>query len=379
MASGRARVEMGLTAPRTTSGSPLVTPPVNPPALLVRWTQRPASSRPSMTSWTCEPNRRVCSNPRPNSTPLTMLMLMTAAARAASRRRSQWTYDPSPIGSPCTTTSKTPPTVSPADRASSIRAIIAASASGSGQRSGETSASSRVRVAFAGSRATPPTSAVNDQTSIPSSRRKARATAPAATRAAVSRAEARSSTLRTSLKPYLRAPARSAWPGRTRVTGVARLLPPSAALAELRGFLLGERPDLHDPRPVLPVAVADQQQDRRAERAAVADPAQDLRPVLLDRLTRAPPVALLAAGEVDRDHVLGQGRPAGTPSIVAPRAGPCDSPAVRKRNAVTRPRPPPVRSRRRPVRPRPSAGRRPVPRRAWPASGPAGQPDRSTA
>ena len=40
--SGRARVEIGLTAPRTTSGSPLVTPPVRPPALFERWTQRPA-------------------------------------------------------------------------------------------------------------------------------------------------------------------------------------------------------------------------------------------------------------------------------------------------------------------------------------------------
>ena len=77
-----------------------------------------------------------------------MLMLMTAAASAASSRRSQWTYDPSPIGSPWTTTSNTPPTVSPADRASSIRAIIAASASGSGQRSGDASASSRDRVAL---------------------------------------------------------------------------------------------------------------------------------------------------------------------------------------------------------------------------------------
>ena len=158
-----------------------------------------------------------------------MLMLMTAAASAPSSRRSQWTYEPSPIGSPWTTTSKTPPTVSPAERASSIRAIIAASASGSGQRSGESSASSRDRLQFAGSTATPPTSAVKDHVSIPSSRRKARATPPAATRAAVSRAEARSRTLRTSLKSYLSAPARSAWPGRTRVTGVARLLPSSAA------------------------------------------------------------------------------------------------------------------------------------------------------
>ena len=91
MGSGRASVEMGLTAPRTTIGSPFVTPPVRPPALLLRCTHVPSSRRPSMTSWTCDPNRRVCSNPRPSSTPLTMLMPITAAARAASRRRSQWT------------------------------------------------------------------------------------------------------------------------------------------------------------------------------------------------------------------------------------------------------------------------------------------------
>jgi len=44
--------------------------------------------------------------------------------------------------------------VSPAARASSMRAIIAVSASGSGQRSGEASASSRGRVQFTGSTAT---------------------------------------------------------------------------------------------------------------------------------------------------------------------------------------------------------------------------------
>src|SRR5664280_1557767 len=43
-----------------------------------------------------------------------------------------------------------------------------------------------------------------------------------ATRAAVSRAEARSSTGRASSKPYLRIPARSAWPGRGRVSGALR-------------------------------------------------------------------------------------------------------------------------------------------------------------
>ena len=58
--------------------------------------------------------------------------------------------------------------------------------------------------------------------------------------------------------------------------------------------------------PVLPVPVADQEQDRRAERRAVADPAEDLGAVLLDRLARAAAVALLAAGEVDREGVGGQ-------------------------------------------------------------------------
>ena len=46
-------------------------------------------------------------------------------------------------------------------------------------------------------------------------------TAPAATRAAVSRALARSSTSRASSKPYFCIPARSACPGRTWVSGAA--------------------------------------------------------------------------------------------------------------------------------------------------------------
>ena len=49
---------------------------------------------------------------------------------------------------------------------------------------------------------------------MPSSARNDLQNAPAATRAAVSRALARSKTLRTSSKPYFCAPTRSAWPGR---------------------------------------------------------------------------------------------------------------------------------------------------------------------
>ncbi len=47
------------------------------------------------------------------------------------------------------------------------------------------------------------------------------ASVPAATRAAVSRAEARSSTSRASSKPYFCMPARSAWPGRGWRSGLA--------------------------------------------------------------------------------------------------------------------------------------------------------------
>ena len=54
---------------------------------------------------------------------------------------------------------------------------------------------------------------------MPSSASSALASAPAATRAAVSRALARSSTLRASSKPYFCMPARSAWPGRGWCSG----------------------------------------------------------------------------------------------------------------------------------------------------------------
>ena len=59
---------------------------------------------------------------------------------------------------------------------------------------------------------------------MPKRPRSWRASVPAATREAVSRALARSSTSRTSVCPYFSAPARSAWPGRGRVTS-ARLAP----------------------------------------------------------------------------------------------------------------------------------------------------------
>ena len=78
---------------------------------------------------------------------------------------------------------------------------------------------------------------------------------------------------------------------------------------ELGGLLVAERLDLHHPRPVLPVAIGDHQEDRRAERRPVADARDDLGPVVLDRLARPATVAALAPGEIDREHVGRQREP----------------------------------------------------------------------
>ena len=165
---------------------------------------------------------------------------------------------------------------------------------------------------------------------------------------------------------------------------------------QLVGLLVAERPDLHDPRPVLPVAVADEQQDRRAEGQAVPDAAEDLGAVVLDRLARAAPVPALAAGEVDRERVLGQRQPgrdaldggAERRPVRFARGQEAEGSHHRRRGvrvrarAVSRPwrrRPTPRPPARPPARPRPIGGRRRAPRRASPASARAGPSGRSTA
>ena len=141
---------------------------------------------------------------------------------------------------------------------------------------------------------------------MPSSRRNARATPPAATRAVVSRADERSSDVADVVEAVLERA------GEVRVAGpdardrLGALVAVVGERRELGRLLVGQRPDLHDPGPVLPVAVGDLEQDRRAQRAAVADAGQDPRPVLLDRLAGAAAVAALAAGEVDGEVVLGE-------------------------------------------------------------------------
>ena len=107
--------------------------------------------------------------------------------------------------------------------ASLIAVIIACSEAGSKQRTSEASTASRS--AGVGRRSVEaraePIWITCDSTEMPRWERSALANVPAATRAAVSRAEARSSTSRASSKPYFCIPARSAWPGRGWVSGLA--------------------------------------------------------------------------------------------------------------------------------------------------------------
>ena len=137
-----------------------------------------------------------------------------------SSRSSHDTCEPKPGASPNARSSKIPPSDSLRLRSTLISWTIAALASASRQRTGDASTSaksSNARSVRSGAR-TEAICVTWETTSAPTARRKALASAPAATRAAVSRALARSSTLRTSVKPNFQTPARSAWPGRGRWT-----------------------------------------------------------------------------------------------------------------------------------------------------------------
>ena len=144
---------------------------------------------------------------------------------------------------------------------------------------------------------TPPIWITCDRIDTPSSASSFFTTAPAATLAAVSRALARSSTSRASVKPYFCMPTRSAWPGPhlgERLRGDAR-----------RGRHLGV--------PLVaaePLAVLDLDGDRRAQRAAVADTAEQREIVLLELLARPaavaePPASHLGLDLLDRDRQPG--------------------------------------------------------------------------
>ena len=147
-------------------------------------------------------------------------MDISARASRPSSLRSQDTWEPSPTTTPRATISAMPPSVSPASLAASMRLTICSLACSSRQRTGDWS-----EAAFRGVGSgewfvvsTPPSATTWLPISTPNSASRRRHTAPAATRAAVSRAEARSRTSRASPRSYLREPARSAWPGRGRAS-----------------------------------------------------------------------------------------------------------------------------------------------------------------
>ena len=130
-------------------------------------------------------------------------------------------------------TSITPPSESPSRAASLMTLTISAEASGSMQRTSSASTASR----SSGPGRNPAVARAEpiwitwDTIRTPNSPRSFLARAPAATRAAVSLAEARSSTSRASVNPYFCMPARSAWPGRTWVSGAR--VGPSSALGDI--------------------------------------------------------------------------------------------------------------------------------------------------
>ncbi|MEI2711298.1 MAG: hypothetical protein V9E96_20145 [Chitinophagaceae bacterium] len=107
--------------------------------------------------------------------------------------------------------------MSPSGFAALIAATIASPDAALAQRTGSFSTASQ-SICSGTSARTPAIESVWLRKLTPNSPSSRFATAPTATRAAVSRALARSSTFRTSSNPYFSAPGRSAWPGRIRVT-----------------------------------------------------------------------------------------------------------------------------------------------------------------
>ena len=85
-------------------------------------------------------------------------------------------------------------------------------------------------------------------------------------------------------------------------------------LLALAGRLPLGSPGTHPPRPVLVIAVRHDQRQRRAERASVPEPGQNLDLIGFNLLARAPAVTLLAAREVGLNRLpveLQPGREAG--------------------------------------------------------------------
>ena len=176
---------VGLTTKRATMSWPVDMPPRTPPALLDRNVALPSGPM-RISSEFSGPERSAAAKPAPISTPLTAGILIRALAMSASSLSR--TGAPRPAGTPAATTSITAPVDEPALRTPSRKVSHSFAVSASGHQKGLFSTSPQsqrprsIRCGPIWMRApriaTPPP-------------RTLRATAPAATRMAVSRALAR--------------------------------------------------------------------------------------------------------------------------------------------------------------------------------------------
>ena len=156
---------------------------------------------------------------------------------------------------------------------------------------------------FAGSTATPPTSAVNDQASIPSSREERPRHAPGRDpRRGLARGGAFEHVPHVA-EPVLQGAGEVGVAGPDAGDRCGTLVAVGRQRGELGGRRLVERLDLHHLRPVLPVAIGDEEEDRRTERHAMAHTGDDLGAVVLDLLARPAAIAALPAGEVDLEGI----------------------------------------------------------------------------
>ena len=269
-------------------------------------------------------------------------------------------------------TSITPPRVSPSSCAASISAIIRAAVASENARTGLASTRSWSCGPGTGSSSgasTAPIATTCDTTSTSRAcARNAFATVPSATRAAVSRALARSSTGRASSNPNFVMPARSAWPGRGRVSGALRArLSISAGSTGSADMTVS-----HFGHSVLPI------------RTAIGPPC--VRPCRMPPITSSSsasnairglrPWPSLRRASSAASSLVVISTPATMPSSTATSAGPWDSPAVIQRNTTVILSPGPRRGSRAAHGPRaPRAGRGEPP----PATPPAASTGRAAA
>ncbi len=198
-----------------------------------------------------------------------------------------------------------------------MAATMRSEAAGSGQRTGELSTAAGSGDAVQ-STATSPMRCTQEDTWTPRRPSSAMATPPAATRAAVSRALARSRTSRASSRSCFSMPARSACPGRTRITGFLVKPPASTCIgpfqfsqSRFRITRASGEPRVRPPRTPPTISAWSRSISWRLPRPY-------------------PPWRRRRWGSMSRR--TSSGSPAGRPSTMTVSWGPWDSPAVRKRS-----------------------------------------------